>query len=73
MSVDLSGLTYHVHELVEGELGLYMGGANDAAQAVAVANAVYVVAAIQGRVIVVVDDTGTIVSFIGRNPQQADL
>jgi len=69
MPVDFSNKTFRVHEYVDGELGASVGGADDAAQAVAIASAIFTVAAAQGRVFVVVDVTGATVAFIGRNPQ----
>ena len=70
--------THHVHELQDGDtLGTYMGGANDLASAIQIMVTVY--ATVQAystqadRIVVVVDDTGTALAFIGRHPQQPGL
>lgn len=64
-------VTHHVHEVdADGSLGLYVGGANDAVSAAAIAAGLY--AAAQGYtpdstlLFAVVNETGTPVAFIGR-------
>ena len=68
-------VTHHVHEQeADGSLGTYVGGANDLASAVFIACTMYAVvqeaSAKSDRVILVLDDTGAAVAFVGRYPVQ---